>query len=392
MGWTYKRFGTLAQPIHKSDLVEITHGDYGCPRRFRFAMDELADNGGVRAEPSTIVHAKTAAGSAVHETLARALTNERVLPEILAGKPPSREAVHKTFEHEFYVATEGRDIDWGKEDAGELVDERVTMVHSALAELHRHVKRVVLVEAGFAVALDGIQLAGHVDLVYEPTAEPGTLGLADWKTGSQKPDSIELDHGWEAGIYSLALARGTFLRRDAVTLAPHESGGWSGRCHTHDLVRATKWQAERDALEAGLGSIAAGETVDGALSFGQFPSRLHMVHLGDYVPYAKAGKKTVKRREDCEHYGLQAGTEYRFKAGERRGPAWLPIARKETDIPRLQHRLRTVVGTVRMGRFFDLVGERCNRCRFEHQCLNTGYAPVGDELRELEATLKGAGL
>jgi hypothetical protein len=45
-----------------------------------------------------------------------------------------------------------------------------------------------------------------------------------------------------------------------------------------------------------------------------------------------------------------------------------------------------------MGRFLDLVGERCNRCPFAQQCLNDGYAPRGEELERLTQAFAEAGL
>lgn len=394
MPWNYRRFGTLAQPIHKSDLNEITGPDYGCPRRFRYAMDEMADSGGQREQIATSVHCKTAAGTAVHETLARALSNADVLERLLHGdrNPPSLERIRATFEHEFRAACDGRAIDWGRENPQELIGERVVMIDGALRDVAERVDSIELIEAGFIVDLDGVWQAGHVDLVYRPRAAPDELGLLDWKTGSQKPDPIELEHGWEAGIYSLALARGTFIPRSFVGLEPVAQGGWRARCHTHELVRPSRWQAERDALEAALNSVAAGELIIGARRLEQFPTHIHLVHMQDYVPYKKAGKRELKRAEDVDYYGMPAGSTLRFEAGDRRGPAWLPIARRENDIPRLAYRLRQVVGTVRMGRFLDLVGERCRRCPYSRDCLTGGYAPRGDELAELERTLKEAGL
>jgi hypothetical protein len=100
----------------------------------------------------------------------------------------------------------------------------------------------------------------------------------------------------------------------------------------------------------------------------------------------------VKRSEDIAHYKLTTPGEVKFVSGEYRGPAWLPVNREETEVPRLKHRLRTVVGTVRMGRFLDLVGERCNRCPFKLQCLNDGYAPQGEELQKLTQAFQEAGL
>lgn len=396
MPWNYRKFGTRSDPIHKSDLVEITGGDFGCPRRFRFARDERAD--GVTREQSNVVHAKTAAGSAVHETLARALNNPDVRERVLAGPGNVRaERVRATFEHEFELACDGREVEWGKDKPVELIDDRVAMLLGALNSLHARVAEVVMVEAGFTVMLEGVHLAGHTDLVYRPKHAPDELALADWKTGMQKPDTLELDHGWESGIYSLALRDGVFLPRECVQLSATSNGGWSGQYVDEPSFgpvaqRATRWQAERDALEAALELAAGGVRYASERRFGQFPASIHVVHLHDYVPYVKAGKKEVKRPEDCDHYGCPPGTTVRTAAGDTRGPAWLPVRRGENDVPRLAYRLRTVVGTVRMGRFLDLVGERCKRCTYARECLNGGYAPRGDELVELEARLKAAGL
>jgi hypothetical protein len=41
-----------------------------------------------------------------------------------------------------------------------------------------------------------------------------------------------------------------------------------------------------------------------------------------------------------------------------------------------------------MGRFIDIVGEHCTRCRYAGPCLNGGYAAVGDEQAQLTAALK----
>jgi hypothetical protein len=341
-------------------------------------------------------------GSAVHETFARALLNKGFVHALLREhEPADPERVRATLEQELRLASDGRQIDWGREDAAELIDERVAMVVGGLNSMRGRVRRIRMVEAGFTVELEGFYQAGHVDLVYEPVdaRDCMDLGLLDWKTGASKPDPIELDHGWEAGIYSLALNRGSFLPRELVRITPAEGGGWIGQYIDGEgnecapaVKRSTRWQAERDGLEAALAEVAAGHTFSSMHRFERFPSRIHLVHLADFVPYVKAAGKEVKRDEDVEHYGVRAGTKIKTKAGDMRGPGWLPIRRKENDIPRLAYRLRTVVGTVRMGRFLDLVGEKCRRCSYKTECLNGGYAPRGEELAELERTLREAGV
>lgn len=403
--WNPRRFGTVDFPVHKSHLNTIT-GEYGCPKRFDYDMKvahgahdrtiiKLRDDRAATARG--IISASLACGSAVHETLARALTNPEIRDVALAVGPNadlhrsekiSRARVRATFWEELDRESGTRTIEWGDTTDDEYVD----MVHGALINLHRYAAEVVLIEAGFTLELDGIYCAGHTDLIYRPRRAPHTLALGDWKTGKTKPDPIELNHGWESGIYSAAMRFGTFLGREHVSFETAPDGGWVASCMGQSVVRSTHWQAERDALEAALDQLARGGTHPATVRFEQFPSEIHHVHLRDYIPYAKAGSKTIKRDEDLAHYGVDASTKVHFMRGDIRGPAWLPVSREEREVPRLKHRLKTVVGTVRMNRFLDLVGERCNRCPYKQLCLNDGYAPTGAELEQLTQALREAGI
>lgn len=388
MAWNYKRFGTVDFPIHKSHLNTLT-GDFGCPRRFQYEMDCLAGAVERSSGDRGIISGTLACGSAAHETIARALTNPEVRAAVLAGPGAvSRARVRATFWEELETEAGTRQIDWGKASDDEYVD----MVHGLLDQLHTYAADIVQLEAGFTMQLEGLYFAGHVDVIYRPVSAPHTLALGDWKTGKTKPDPIELNHGWEAGLYSAAMRFGTFLGREHVAFEQAADGQWVGTCHGRSVTRSTHWQAERDALEAGLDEIARGKPHPGSIYFGEFPAEIHHVHLRDYIPYRKAGTKAAKRVEDLKHYGLTSAGQVAYKSGDRRGPAWLPVRRDESEVPRLKHRLRTVVGTVRMGRFLDLVGERCNRCPFSQQCLNNGYAPRGEELEQLTRAFQEAGL
>lgn len=388
MPWNYRRFGTIDFPIHKSHLNTIT-GTHGCPKRFQYEQDAM--HGGAQRDSGDrgIISASLACGSAAHETLARALSNPEVRAAVLAGAGAvTRGRVRATFWEELETELGGRQLEWN----GASDDDYIDMVHGALNLLHQYASEIVLLEAGFTLELDGIHFAGHTDLIYRPRWASDRLALGDWKTGKTKPDPIELNHGWESGIYSAAMRFGTFLGREHVAFERTPDGQWVGTCMGCSVVRSTHWQAERDALELGLQQLAMGATHPGTVSFGEFPAEIHHIHLRDYIPYKKAGKKAAKRAEDIAHYGLQTAGEVRYEAGQYRGPAWLPVRRDETEVPRLKHRLRTVVGTVRMGRFLDLVGERCNRCPFKLQCLNNGYAPQGEELARLTQAFDEAGL
>lgn len=386
--WNHRKFGLVDFPIHKSHLNTFT-GNYGCPKRFQYEMNVQHGDGQRDRQDRALISASLACGSAAHETLARALSNPDVKAAVLAGpNGVTRSRVKATFWEELDTELAGRQIEWGDNDPEDYVD----MVHGALDTLHLHAADVVLLEAGFTLVLDGMYFAGHTDIIYRPRSAPHALALSDWKTGKTKPDPIELNHGWESGIYSAAMRYGTFLGREHVSITEEVDGQWTGTCMGRSVTRSTRWQAERDALEAGLDELARGATHPGTVRFEEFPQEIHHVHLRDYIPYRKAGKKAVKRVEDLVHYGLTTPGQVEFSAGERRGPAWLPVRRDEREVPRLKHRLRTVVGTVRMGRFLDLVGERCNRCPFKQQCLNDGYAPRGEELQQLTQAFAEAGL
>lgn len=393
MGWDFKRYGTIPDPVHKSHLNELT-GEYGCPRRFRYQRDAELDPSATaerEAEATKPVNYHLACGTAVHETVARALNNVDARKRILAGQSIRPERIRDTFEHELRAAADGRDIDWRDEDPATVVGERIAMIEGLFLTLPKYVQDVVAVEPGFIVSLEGVWYSGHIDLVFVPRGMPDALGICDWKTGATKPDPIELAHGWEAGIYSAALRHGVFLNRERVALTSVRDG-WRAQCGAVDLTRRTRWQAERDGLEEALKLIAAGNALSSQFSFEQYPSRVYHVHLQDFVPYVKKGYRTAKRPEDLEWLGLERETKITYQKGDWRGPGWLPVALHENDIARLAYRSRAVIGTVRMGRFVDYVREHCRRCPFARECLTGGYSARGDELAALESNLKKAGL
>lgn len=398
MAWNFRQYGTTTDPVHKSHLNELT-GEYGCQRRFRYQRDldaaevdpETAnDNGAHGPKP---VNASLACGTAVHETIARALNNSEVCARVLHGDGVDATRIRVTFEHELAAAADGREIDWRDESREDAITERLQMIAGLLRTLPDYAEAIIAVEPGFIFELEDIWYSGHIDLVYTPRGMPDAVGIADWKTGKSKPDVIELNHGWEGGLYSAACQRGAFIPREAValTVAP---GGWCGDAGiAAPVFRPTRWQAERDALEAALIHTAVTQRPHPMQYYvNQYPARVHHVHLRDFVPYQKAGAKEATRPEDIAHYGLQRAGRVKYIAGHERGPAWLPTELHESDVKRLAFRARTVVGSVRMGRFLDAVREHCRRCPFSRDCLTGGYAARGDELAELERNLKKAGL
>jgi hypothetical protein len=391
-----RQWASVIAPAHKSDLNALS-SQHACPRKWLYEQREL-ERGRGQDDDDAVVWGRAALGSATHETLAWFLAASVWRKRILTGPGAVTLAQVKRVYFEMFDRAVGeRRLEWSHRDRAEtLHEERLHMVHGALEHLHERVHSIELIEAAFIVELGEYWLSGHVDLVYRPRDAPDTIGLADWKTGTNKPDQIELDHGWEAGVYSAALHHGRFIRRESVQLTAADPI-WVAECCGVEVQHGSKYRAERTALENALMLVAQGavapELLDAhVVRYDQFPSAIHHVHLGDYVPYKRSGKKAVRRPEDLRHYGIDtAGASVEYVAGDLKGPAWIPVARTEHDIPRLLHRTRTVVAMVRLNVFPDNVGERCRRCAYARHCLTTGYAPSGAEGALLDEVLRGAG-
>jgi len=297
------------------------NGPYSCPKRYYYQR--------TRPDAREITSWKPALGSATHAVLARALTTRA---SSASYEAQLREALD----------VEGA-IEWYDENPHRLITDRAEMIRGVLTELERYVLRVIACECAFIAAFDRYWLSGHIDLVYEPIVAPGTIGMADWKTGAQKPAVVELDHGWEAGVYSAGLRHGLFIPEGESREA-----------------------TERVLIDAALaGSITP--------TYGVFPSEVYQVHLGDYVPYVRAGSRWVSRAEDLRLFGYAQPCQHAYKAKDRRGGAWMPVALHEGDLQRLAARLRATVGPVRMGAFPDRITDQCDRCPYRKPCLATGY-------------------
>jgi hypothetical protein len=340
--WNPRAYGTASDPVRQSDLSDIASA-YGCSKRFQLRKEAEAAGEELRRETAS---GRMVVGSAVHGTIHRYLTraSHRILG---SGDTPSHEAIRVVLIEELDRAREGRPIEWYGDDRQAEITNATHMVHGALRTLADRASSIVLAEAPFRATIDGgngqaYHVVGTVDLVYR--TRDGELALADWKTGAQRLPQIILDHGYQLGIYAHALAEGTFR--------------------------------------------VAGE--DRRIE--QFPSELYVVHLRDFVPYAKASSKVVDRPEECAFYGVERGTKVKTKAGDLRGPGWYRAHRTEADVARLRHSIRKLVSGVRLGVLFEHVDEHCGRCPFKARCLADGHAVDGAERARLEAALRGVDL
>lgn len=393
MPWNFRQYGSARDPFHKSHGTSIV-GDFGCPKKFRYDMDSAADRGDSSPDERETISGKMAAGTAVHETIARALTNKEACEAILSARwTPNRDAVKRVFWEEFERETGARTVVWyGGNNESDVLDDAIHMIVGLLSRLHERVERVVLVEPGFIAPIGAFWISGHIDLIYVPKQAPNTIALADWKSGDKKPAQLDLDHSWEAPVYSTALRHGTFIPRESIEHSVAANGFHVAKVGAHVSTHASRYIAERQAIEAALIGLATGERHPDAMRLEQFPSSIHHVALHDYVPYEKAGSKAVTRLEDLAHYGYDTPptAKHKYKSGELRGGAWCSVTLRETDLVRLEARLRNVIGMIRMGRFIDQIGVmRCGRCKYARVCLNDGFESNADESKELARALRG---
>ena len=328
--WDHRKYGSLLDPVHKSHMSYFV-GHFACPKQFHYvrtdAEGELRE-AGMRASLGTAGHA--------------------VVAMVLDGQLGIEPAEATTEVIGPWIARAVPDA-----DPDDVVDTTAAAV-GLLRDLPRWVRRVIGVEQGFIAPFGDYWLAGHIDLIYEPVAAPETIAMCDWKFGAQKPHLIALEHGFEAGLYSAALHTGLFedpVGRDRVAVE-------------RDLIRVV--QAAPDPRYV-------------TPTYGAFPSQIHQVHAADYVPYKRAGSKLLERPEDLALHGYREATQHKYKAGDQRGGAWMPIKLRPDVLSRFHSRLKVIVGTVRLGRFIDSPDEKCSRCHYRGACLNAGYAAASTD-------------
>lgn len=370
--WNFRVFGSAADPVRQSALSGIASQD-GCPKRYRYERD---------AECAGIVHERRSAhwrptlGTAVHETLRRALAQPVIIDRLLAGVFPPASVIDRVLGEELVRAAGGFEIDW--DDASET-SERASaraMVLGALEELHRRAIEIVAVEAPFRVELDGYVCVGTIDLVFR--GREGQLVLLDWKTGGGAPEVV-LEMGYQPAIYAHALEHGVLWPDETreLRLATYpaeiyivqlrEHAELARREHVLDTLRAKGACTSED-----LAAIVATGWPMSARSVAAILTGLRKQSL---VELSRRGRESV----------------WAPAPGEReidRETVWYRCHRTSDDTARLRRSLRTIVSGVRMGAFYETLGEHCKRCPFRPQCSADGYGPTDEDARAINAALR----
>lgn len=398
MTWDYETWGSSRDPIHKSDLNSLV-GKFGCLQQFARKKTELAEGGARTYEEA---NGKMCAGNAVHSVLHR-LCKSPIAVEVMKHKTEtiSEHSLTIAYDEEFAKEVGGRAVSWFKTNGEKHRDECLQMIFGVVRDFRNHVDEVILAEAGFVYCVDGVWLTGAIDLLYKPVGVDG-IGMADWKTGAQKPHQIDLDHGWEAAIYGLAVRDAWFVPFDSVTPKkdqPHRLAMEEACIQIAIAVEAlehsksiadTRVDMKVDPPSEAAAMIELDRVVCefNAVRFDEYPERLRLVHLKDYVPYARKSNPMLSRPEELEWAGLAAPAKYPREKGDQRGPGWYRINRTAAQTPRMKHLLNAVVEWIQLGMFPAAPGEMCSRCRFREPCLVDGYKPVGRERRRLDLITK----
>lgn len=366
--WDYRKFGSAADPIRQSALGAFASQD-GCGRRYRYERD--AEAAGIERERPT-AHWRSTIGTAVHATIERALSREPMVSLVLEGRLPSPQKVDDVLEEELVRAAgldatgQPRPIDWGDASRSLEMTTARWMVLGALRTVAERAQRIVAIEAPFLAELDDYTLSGTIDLVYEPRgAEPGSaIAFADWKTGARSPHQVVLDHGYQPSIYAHALAHGRLWPGTdrEVVLGKHPVA-----IHIVALRAYANHERVRAVLAAVRESADTSKEMAVRVARRGWPVSTHAI-AGALRALADDGL-VQKKRVGRDTIWSATDTDREPDAGA----IWLESHRRPEDVARLRVSLKTIVGTVRMGRFVEQLGEQCGRCPFRGPCLGDGH-------------------
>lgn len=140
----------------------------------------------------------------------------------------------------------------------------------------------------------------------------------------------------------------------------------SGERKIDPILRDHGYQVGTYALAMESGALWPGTERERRLE--RAPRSIWIVHLRDFIPYVRPPRKAL--------------------AGQPRGPGWYRSNRRPDDVARLRVSLREAIGTVRMGRFPESLGEQCRRCDFRRRCLGEGHGPDAATVAHVESALE----
>ena len=328
--WDHRAFGTEADPVRQSALNAIA-SQQGCAKRY--AYERQAEAAGGRKPDRA--HWKPTLGTAIHAVIERALVRTWEPLVRMFGPDAAR--------------PEGTSAGWAPKSLVDRVDEVLREeIEKARGKLDLY----------WHDADPGDEMRAAVAMIIG--ALRTTVERAESIVGVEVPWSAQLDAYHLAGTMDLIYRR----RGDAAVCI---SDWKSGERRLHPVLLDHGYQVGSYAYALEHGTLWP--RTERATVIGAPPAEISIVHLRDFVPYVK---KTS-----------------RAKPGDLRGPGWYASRRTSSDVARLRVSLKTVVGTVRMGRFLEQLGEQCSRCPFRTDCLTAGHELDAAEGRALARALDG---
>lgn len=331
----YQKFGTAEFPVRQSALNSIASQN-GCAKRFFFETEQqLAGDA-----PPEREHWRRVFGVAVHAVIERALSKPPVWDQLVGIYLPSS-------------ANRPADAppNWCPRPLRVRIDETLR------EELTRAANGQPIEWMGEDPETE---IAAGVDMVIG--ALRTVVERARRIVAVEAPFRVQLDEYHLEGTIDL-LYEPIDQPQGTVALADFKTG----ERKLAQVVLDFGYQTSTYAHAVAEGEIFPG--TERAFRIGAFPTSIHIVHLRDAVPYVRGPKK-----------------------GSLRGPIWYAARRAPDDIARLRVSLRDVIGTVRMGRRLEAIGEQCAWCPFRGPCLGDGYQLPPAEARQLERALDGIDL
>jgi hypothetical protein len=380
--WDHRAWGTAKDPVRQSGLNAFSSQD-GCAKRYKYERDAEA-RGETRESQSQMAPWKRTLGTAVHATIERALKNEQMRAAVLAGRVPQPDTLTRVMGEEMLRAAEGLKIDWGKDnEQNELIKAR-WMVIGALRTVSVRALSIVAVEAPFLVQIGDYHATGTIDLLFEPREQPGTVSVADWKTGERKAAPAVLDHGYQVSIYAEAIEHGVLFpgTEQEMRLAAKASDVFV--VQLREYVAIERMRAAHRALSNATLTRAELEVVLARAGW-----ELNAASVAALLTAANKAGIARKLRRGKDTYWEASGS---IENARLDADIWHRSKRAADDRARLLVSMKNIIGTARMGRFLERLGEQCSRCSYRLECLNEGHDMSAANAREINDALEGLDL
>lgn len=330
-----RKIGTDQFPLRQSHISKIA-GSFACSRALFLEIKEK--NTGILLKKCRFP--KTVRGSVVHRCIEYGHSSKRLdlLPFFYLQE--WRREENRTDEPR---------INWKFDDRQQVLIEGFKMLAGYFKD-HRNLNaNVIAQEITFKVKIAGKYIcSGTVDQIRKT---PIGYELIDFKTG-EIPQQEELNWSPQLCLYSLAMLEGEFFYKDRP---------------------------------------------DEKIYFNEFPAKIGLVKLNDYIPYEKATPKTISYHSEAVYYQTHLGAKILpttsknsnghplLAVGLPRGCGFYWSNFDLDFLPLFEKSLANAISTIRMNRYwFANSTMACSRCAYRGEVCREITTESGKELAELK--------